>query len=81
MFEQLFTTGGIKFVDLRLGPDGRAVVIYTLLNGSQGLVHTKRGGVKYYKPETALRFLRELGCASVKVDMTGWQLNGQRSLI
>lgn len=81
VFRHLFGTGGIKYVDLRLGSDGRAVVVYTQLNGVQGVVHTKRGDVKYYKPETALRFLREMGLASVKVDMAQWQLNAQQGTL
>lgn len=81
VFRHLFETGAIKYVDLQLGADGRAVVIYTQLNGAVGLVHTKRGDVKHYKPETAMRFLRECGLASVKVDMAAWDLSGQASLL
>lgn len=73
VFSQLFASGAVRLVEMEILPDGRAVVRYTMQNGVQGAVHTKRGQVKRYKPETALRALRELGIVSVKVDMRDWE--------
>ncbi len=73
VFSQLFASGAVRYVDIELGPDGRAMIRYTMQNGVQGAVHTKRGQVKRYKPETALRVLRLLGVASTKIEMKDWQ--------
>lgn len=73
VFAQLFTSGAVRYVDMELGTDGRAVVRYTMQNGVQGVVHTKRGEIKRYKPETALRALRLLGIVSIKIEMKDWQ--------
>lgn len=72
VFGQLFASGAVRYVDVQIAPDGRAMVLYTLNTGVQGFVHTKRGQVKLYKPETALRLLRTLGLVSVKVEMKDW---------
>jgi len=72
VFAQLFTSGAVRFVDMELGPDGRAVIRYTMQNGVLGVVHTKPGEIKRYKPETALRALRLLGIVSLKVEMKDW---------
>lgn len=72
VFGQLFASGAVRYVDVHISPDGRAMVLYTMQNGVQGFVHTKRGQVKLYKPETALRLLRTLGLVTVKVEMKDW---------
>lgn len=81
VFSQLFAAGSVKWVDVRLVSDGRAIIAYTLQNGTQGFVFTKRGQVKHYKADTALRFLRSVGLSSVKVEMAAWDLSGQRELL
>lgn len=78
VFAQLFTSGAVRFVDMDLGADGRAVIRYTMQNGVQGVVHTKRGEIKRYKPETALRALRLLGIVSMKVEMKDWHPSMQQ---
>lgn len=73
VFAQLFASGAVRYVDIELVADGRAMIRYTMQNGVQGVVHTKRGQVKRCKPETALRALRLLGVASLKIEMKDWQ--------
>lgn len=75
----LFRTGAIRAFSLEVR-DGHACIVYTLLDGTKGVVHTKRGEAKEYRIETALRFLRSLGLAAVMVEMTGWSLT-QKSLL
>lgn len=72
VFGQLFSSGGVRFVDIQIAADGRALIIYTLNTGAQGYIHTKRGELKRYKPETALRLIRGLGAITVKVEMRDW---------
>lgn len=74
-FSQIFASGGVRTVEMKLDSAGRAVVVYTLQTGAQGLVHTKRGELKHYKPETAMRFLRSLGCARICIDLSAWTLS------
>lgn len=68
---QVFRAGGIRSLSLTV-VDGRALVSYVAGDGTPGCVHTKAGNPKYYRIETALRFLRELGVESVTVDMARW---------
>lgn len=75
VFAQLFAAGVVRYVDMEIGPDGRAVIRYTMQNGVLGVIHTKRGEVKRYKAETALRALRLFGIATMKIDMKDWQPN------
>lgn len=72
----LFHTGAIRSFSLEVR-DGHAKIIYTLLDGSKGVVHTKRGEPKEYRIETALKLLRGLGLTDVRVDMSHWAM-GQR---
>ena len=74
----LFRTGAIRAFCLEVR-DGHATIVYTLLDGTRGVVHTKRGEAKEYRIETALRLLRSLGLVSVSVEMSGWSLD-QRGL-
>lgn len=81
-FSQLFITGAVRHVDVQIGSNGRATVHYLLQNGVQGIINTKRGGVKEYKPETCMRFLRMLGFTTLKLDMSAWHPSaGQHELL
>ena len=66
VFEQLVRAGAVVSVAL-LTVDGFAVVEFVTQDGSTGNVFTKRGDVKHYRVETALRLLRSLGFSSVRV--------------
>lgn len=81
VFEQLFASGAVRFCDLHIDFDGRAMVVYTLNTGAHGYIYTKRGQIKLYKPDTALRFLRSLGLASVKVEMKDWNPSMQQGVL
>lgn len=70
----LFRTGAVKSFSLEIR-DGHAKIAYKLMDGTMGMVHTKRNEPKQYRIETALRFLRGLGLASVTVEMAGWTLD------
>lgn len=70
----LFGTGAIKGFRIEVR-EGQALIHYTLLDGTPGCVHTKRGQPKQYRIETALKFLRGLGVVSVNVEMSAWSLN------
>lgn len=80
MFGQMFQAGYIRSVCLEVR-DGHAAITYQLAEGGNGTIHTKRGEVKQYRVETALRFLWCIGMDSVKVDMKGWSRDGQQSLV
>ncbi|MBN3784579.1 hypothetical protein G3O06_44795 [Burkholderia sp. Ac-20345] len=71
MLTQVFRAGGIRSLTVVV-VNGRAWVSYLAGDGSKGCVHTKAGHVKYYRIETALKFVRQLGVESVTVDMTCW---------
>lgn len=75
----LFRTGAIRAFALEVR-DGHANIVYTMLDGTKGVVHTKRGEAKEYRLETALRLLRSLGLVAVTVEMSGWSLD-QKSLL
>lgn len=77
VFEQLFQKGAIRAVSLEMH-DAHARIVYVAGDGSIGSIHTKRGQVKEYRTDTALRFLRGLGLANVTVDMSKWQLDQQQ---
>lgn len=82
VFQTLFQAGSIRYVDMHIGPDGRALLIYQTIQGVSGHIHTKAGDVKHYKPETALRFLRSVGLVAVKVHMENWHpTSGQGQLL
>ena len=72
VFAQVFELGSIQSVQLVI-INANARIAYTCLDSSTGVIHTKRGAVKEYRIETALRFLRHLGVNDVHVDMTGWE--------
>lgn len=78
LVSDLFRTGAIRAFSLEVR-DGHAVIVYTMLDGTKGVVHTKRGVAKEYRIETALRLLRTLGLVSVTVEMNGWTVD-QRGL-
>lgn len=80
-FSQIFASGGVRAVEMTMDSAGRAVIAYTLQTGVQGVVHTKRGDVKQYKPETAMRFLRSIGLARVCVDMSAWCLSSHQGAL
>lgn len=72
MFAQLYQAGALGDVCIRLHR-GYATVCYKLVaDGALGCVHTKRGEVKQYRVETALRTLWAIGLEAVPVDMKGW---------
>lgn len=75
VFEQIFRSGSIKSVGLQVGVNGRAVVVYVMQNGTTGMIYTKRGEIKNYRIETALRFVRSVGLVSVIVEMKNWSFN------
>ncbi len=79
VFVQLFRAGAIRSVTVSIQND-RATVGYVTGDGVQGSIFTKRGDVKHYRIDTALRFLRETGLHSVQVDMQFWHLQ-QGSLV
>lgn len=80
-FSQIFASGGVRAVEMTMDSAGRVVIAYTLQTGVQGVVHTKRGDVKQYKPETAMRFLRSVGLARVCVDMSAWCLSSHQGAL
>lgn len=80
VFQHVFSTGAIRSVSLSLDSQGRALVVYVQLDGATGSIYTKRGGLKLYRVETALRMLRGLGVATLTVDMTALRTDGQASL-
>lgn len=72
MFAQLYQAGALGEVRVELHKGYATVVFKLLADGVQGVVHTKRGEVKQYRVETALRTLWSIGLESVPVDMRGW---------
>lgn len=73
IFAQIVGAGLVRSVSLEVR-DGHASIVYRLIEGGTGSVHTKRGEVKQYRIETALRLLRSLGITSVAVDMSTWSV-------
>ncbi|ECV5707798.1 hypothetical protein F2K45_24530 [Salmonella enterica subsp. enterica] len=72
IFADLYHAGALGSVCVEMRP-GHAVVSYKLVaDGSKGYVHTKRGEVKQYRAETALRTLYFIGLRGVQVDFSGW---------
>lgn len=72
MFAQLYHAGALGAVTVRVYP-GHAIVSFKLLaDGAEGVIHTKRGEVKQYRVETALRTLWSIGLHDVAVDLRGW---------
>lgn len=72
MFAQLYNAGAIKAVRVELHR-GYAVVAFELVaDGAKGVIQTKRGEVKQYRVETALRTLWAIGLEDVVVNMAGW---------
>lgn len=68
---QVFRAGAIRSLSLTV-VDGRVLVSYLTGEGEQGCVYTKAGNPKFYRVETALKFLHELGVQTCTVDMTRW---------
>lgn len=80
MFGQMVAAGYIGSVTLEVR-EAHAVITYQLMEGALGTVHTKRGQIKQYRTETALRVLWCMGLDSVKVDMSHWSRDGQQRLV
>ena len=78
IFAQIVAAGLVRSVSVEVR-DGHASIVYKLIEGGGGAVHTKRGEVKQYRVETALRLLRSLGITSVTVEMSAWSV-GQLGL-
>lgn len=78
VFAQVFRAGAVRSVTLCMR-NGHASIQYVTGEGVTGCIHTKRGDMKLYRTDTALRFLRDLGLSSVTVDMSAWT-PGQASL-
>ena len=74
VFETLFRAGAIRSVRVSM-LNGMAVISFVTTDGVEGNIYTKRGQVKKYRIETALRTLRAVGMAAVEVDMKGWSLD------
>lgn len=75
VFLTLMTSGACVSFSIDLDADGFAVLSCDTNNG-RFVVHTKRGEVKKYKVETALKFLRFFGFHSVSINMADWRLLG-----
>lgn len=73
VFRDLVAAGAIESVGVEIEAGGRAYVTYKLGSGALGVLHTKRGQLKRYRPETALRFLRDVGVVRVTVAMNLWK--------
>lgn len=72
MFAQLYHAGALGGVTVRVY-QGHATVSFKLLaDGAEGVIQTKRGEVKQYRVETALRTLWSIGLEDVAVDLRGW---------
>jgi hypothetical protein len=74
VFAQTFAIGAVRSVSLHVR-GGHVNVAYKLQDGSEGVVHTKRGVPKDYRIQTALKMLKQLGVSLVSVDLTSWSLD------
>lgn len=79
VFKELFRSGAIRSVSVSY-LDWRCVIEYVKGDGVEGVINSKRGGMKLYRFETALSFLYECGVASVSVDIRNLKGTGQRLL-
>jgi hypothetical protein len=76
---QVFRAGGVRSVSIAM-VEGRCVVAFVTGEGVSGHVQTKAGHIKFYRIETALKFLSQLGVSSVTVDLSGMTAQGQREM-
>lgn len=83
VFQQLFAAGAITGVVVVFETDGRRCSIqYAFKDRESGWVQTKRGDVKLYRLDTAMAFLKSIGCYSVRVDLVNFELTGaQKRLV
>lgn len=77
MFRQCIEIGVISSVQLRFFENGKASISYTLQNLASGSIHTKRGSLKSYRMDTAVRFLRLCRVTCFQVDVSKWSPGGQ----
>jgi hypothetical protein len=74
VFRELVQLGSVESVELEMQPDGRNVVVsYRLASGARGLLFTRRGKVKTYRLDTALRFLRGCGVVLLTLTLNLWR--------
>jgi hypothetical protein len=78
VFREVFRAGGIRSVAV-VYQGARVFVRYVTADGVEGVLHSKRGPVKLYVVETALRWLRGVGVAMVTVDLRG--MSADRGLL
>jgi hypothetical protein len=83
VFQQLYAVGAITGVVVVFEMDGRRCSIqYSFKDRESGWVQTKRGDVKLYRLDTAMAFLRSIGCWSCRIDLVNFDENdvNQRKL-
>lgn len=72
-FRDFFEHGIVEHVRLVHVPNVGTAIEYMLAGGEVGMIDTKRGGVKGYRTDTALQFLKSVGVRQVVADLTRWQ--------
>ncbi len=72
-FREHFEQGIVEQVRLVRLPDVGTAIEYVLEGGEAGKIVTKRGRVKKYRTDGALRFLKSVGVREVFVDLNDWQ--------
>lgn len=79
-FRDFFAHGIVEHVRLVHVPQVGTAIEYMLSGGEVGMIDTKRGGVKGYRTDTALGFLKSIGVQSVVIDLARWQEHHQREI-
>lgn len=79
-FRDFFEHGIVEHVRLVHVPNVGTTIEYMLAGGEVGIIDTKRGGVKGYRTDTALQFLKSVGVRQVVADLTRWQDLHQQEL-
>lgn len=79
-FRDFFEHGIVEHVRLVHVPNIGTAIEYMLAGGEVGMIDTKRGGVKGYRTDTALQFLKSVGVRQVVADLTRWQELRQNEL-
>ncbi len=72
-FREHFEQGIVEQVRLVRLPDVGTAIEYVLQGGEAGKIVTKRGRVKKYRTDGALRFLKSVGVREVVIDLARWQ--------
>lgn len=83
VFVSLFHAGGIRSVSLAVFEKNDAVQVtinYVTGAGSRGSIFTKRAELKFYRLDTAYRFLKDIGLVRFTSELDSWEV-GQPELL